>query len=310
MKGYLLGFVIFIAGIPTLMWWVSGMPEFIGIPAWRMCIAVLLALAGLALSVWSIIYMKHVGDGNPFDAMGHEVDPRTKHLMTDGPYRHSRNPMLSGTYLYYIGIMIALWSWWALVVFACVFLLMTLQVRSEEKRLEADFGDEYLKYKKSTGRFLPFCLILIAALIAGCEEISEGRIVDWAPVNIYIEAVDNNGNSIISPDMPGMTLTFKDSVYTVQNEDSIIHTRAYMAIMKGLVARPIGGTDGQYQLVFGEIDGAADMDEDILLNWPDGSRDIIHYHCSNHSERKLSCNRSWKLNGQPHNGSTFRFTDK
>lgn len=31
--------------------------------------------------------MKHVGKGNPFDAMGHEVAPRTKHLMTDGPYK-------------------------------------------------------------------------------------------------------------------------------------------------------------------------------------------------------------------------------
>ena len=31
--------------------------------------------------------------------------------------------------------------------------LMSLQVRSEEKRLEADFGQEYLDYKKRTGRF-------------------------------------------------------------------------------------------------------------------------------------------------------------
>ena len=31
---------------------------------------------------------------------------------------------------------------------------MTLQVLSEEKRLEADFGQEYLDYKKRTGRFI------------------------------------------------------------------------------------------------------------------------------------------------------------
>ena len=97
--------------------------------------------------------MKRVGDGNPFDAMGHEVDPRTKHLMTDGPYKHSRNPMLSGTYLYYAGILIALWNLWALLVFAILFTLMMFQVRSEEHRLETDFGQEYLDYKKRTGRF-------------------------------------------------------------------------------------------------------------------------------------------------------------
>ena len=151
--GYFLGFAIFIAGVPALMWWVSGMPALAEIPVWRWCMAALICLAGLALSIWSIVYMKSVGKGNPFDAMGHEVAPRTKHLMTEGPYRHSRNPMLSGTYLYYLGVVLALWRWPAVVVFIAVVLLMSLQVRSEEKRLEADFGQEYLDYKKRTGRF-------------------------------------------------------------------------------------------------------------------------------------------------------------
>ena len=152
--GYFLGFAIFIAGIPALMWWVSGTPSLADIPVARLYLAILIALAGLALSIWSIVYMKNVGKGNPFDAMGHEVAPRTKHLMTDGPYKISRNPMLSGTYLYYIGILIALWSGWALLVFAIIATVMMLQVRSEEKRLEADFGQEYLDYKKRTGRFI------------------------------------------------------------------------------------------------------------------------------------------------------------
>ena len=151
--GYFLGFAIFIAGIPALMWWVSGMPTLAGIPMGRFIPASLISLTGLSLSVWSIVYMKRIGKGNPFDAMGHEVAPRTKHLMTAGPYRRSRNPMLSGTYLYYLGVLVALWRWPALVVVLAVLVLMTLQVLSEEKRLEADFGEEYRKYKKTTGRF-------------------------------------------------------------------------------------------------------------------------------------------------------------
>ena len=151
--GYFLGFAIFIAGIPALMWWVSGMPTLSGIPTLRFIPACLIALTGLSLSVWSIVYMKRVGKGNPFDAMGHEVAPRTKHLMTDGPYRRSRNPMLSGTYLYYLGVLVALWRWPALLVVLVVVVLMTLQVLSEEKRLETDFGEEYREYKKTTGRF-------------------------------------------------------------------------------------------------------------------------------------------------------------
>ena len=152
--GYFLGFAIFIVGIPALMWLVSGRPAFTDLPTGRLFVSALIAIAGLSLSMWSIVYMKRVGKGNPFDAMGHEVAPRTKHLMTEGPYKLSRNPMLSGTYLYYVGIVVVFWTWWALLVFAIVASLMMLQVRSEEKRLEADFGDEYLEYKEHTGRFI------------------------------------------------------------------------------------------------------------------------------------------------------------
>ena len=154
--GYFLGFAIFIVGLPALMWLVAGMPALSDLPVMRLYLAVVVALPGLALSIWSIIYMKRVGKGNPFDAVGHEVAPRTKHLMTDGPYKMSRNPMLSGTYLYYLGILLALWNWWALLVFAVIAAVMMIQVRSEEKRLESDFGQEYLDYKQTTGRFFTF----------------------------------------------------------------------------------------------------------------------------------------------------------
>ena len=115
--------------------------------------------------------------------------------------------------------------------------------------------------------------------------------------------------------MPGMTLTFKGETYTVKDveDKSNPETKAYLAIMEGLLAVPQYEINGKtvYRLVFGEIDGAADMDEDIVLNWPDGSKDVIHYHCSDHREgRHPKCNRSWKLNGSEHEGNTFRFSGK
>lgn len=152
--GYILGFLIFVAGIPSLMWWVSGRP-FPWIPSWPWAVpAVILMAVGLALSIWSIVYMKKVGEGNPFDAYNHEVAPRTKHLMTEGPYRFTRNPMLVGVYVYDIGVLLWLYSWWPLVVFSMEVILLTRQVMSEEKRLEADFGVEYLAYKKRVPRYL------------------------------------------------------------------------------------------------------------------------------------------------------------
>lgn len=57
------------------------MCSFADIPVGRLYLSALIALAGLSLSVWSIVYMKRVGKGNPFDAMGHEVAPRIRHLV-------------------------------------------------------------------------------------------------------------------------------------------------------------------------------------------------------------------------------------
>ena len=155
--GYLLGLLIFVIVIPALMWLVSGREwGYVPTSALQCVIAVLLVVCGLALSIYSIVYMRIVGKGNPFDAYGHEVAPRTKHLMTDGPYRLCRNPMLVGIYIYDIGILVWLWTIWPLLIVLIEVILLTLQVRSEEKRLENDFGQEYLDYKKRVGRYLPF----------------------------------------------------------------------------------------------------------------------------------------------------------
>ena len=159
--GYLLGLLIFVIGIPALMWLVSGRGwRYVPSSALLCAMGVLLAVCGLALSIYSIVYMRIVGKGNPFDAYGHEVAPRTRHLMTSGPYRFCRNPMLVGIYIYDAGILVWLWSLWPLTIILIEVILLTLQVRSEERRLMKDFGQEYLSYKKQVGRYLPKMLIL------------------------------------------------------------------------------------------------------------------------------------------------------
>ena len=69
---------------------------------------------------------------------------------------------LLGLLIFVIGIPALMWlvsgrPWSALpllIVLAEV-ILLTLQVRSEEKRLAQDFGQEYLDYKKRVGRYFP-----------------------------------------------------------------------------------------------------------------------------------------------------------
>lgn len=154
--GYLLGGVLFVGLVPSIMWFASGRPELIPTDMLRLVAGAVLAVVGLVISVWSIVYMRRKGNGNPMDAFGHEVAPRTQHLMTDGPYRLSRNPMLTGTFVYLIGICTWLWTWQALAVFAIFVVIMLVQVRTEESRLRRDFGEEYENYCSRTGRFLPF----------------------------------------------------------------------------------------------------------------------------------------------------------
>ena len=151
--GYLLGLVLFIVLIPALMVWASPavQPEPL-----RLAVLIVLAAAGIGLSIWSIVHMKRVGKGNPMDAFNHEIAPRTSELMTDGPYRLCRNPMLLGVFLFYIGILVYLRSWQALLIFAVFFVIMMVQVEREEKRLEEDFGEAYREYKRKTSKLIPY----------------------------------------------------------------------------------------------------------------------------------------------------------
>ena len=151
--GYLLGGILFVALIPTIMWLASGMPNLLPIGVARGIGAAVLMLGGLVLSVYTIVYMRNRGKGNPMDAFGHEVAPRTKHLMVNGPYKINRNPMLTGTLIYLAGAAVWLWTWQSIVVLVAFFAIMMVQVLSEERRLRRDFDKEYEEYCKHSRRF-------------------------------------------------------------------------------------------------------------------------------------------------------------
>ncbi len=166
-------------------------------------------------------------------------------------------------------------------------------------------------------RFLTYLLVGLTSILAvSCIKNMYAYDVDWTPVYVIIYANDADGNSIVTPDMPGMKLSFQGTTYEVQTWEEVLekaNTRAYLARLYGLFSQPgseySDEVDAPYRLVFGEIDGAADMDEDILLTWPDGTTDTIHYHCSDHQEDPTpKCKRSWLLNGESHEGNIFKFT--
>jgi protein-S-isoprenylcysteine O-methyltransferase Ste14 len=118
--------------------------------------ALLFFCAGAVFGVWSVVIQNTRGDGGPVQLGKLDISPRTRHLVVTGPYRFTRNPMLFGAFLMYLGFSIVLGSAGAiLLTLAFAAFMLAVVVPSEEKRLLADFGGEYRAYRSSVPRFFP-----------------------------------------------------------------------------------------------------------------------------------------------------------
>lgn len=77
-------------------------------------------------------------------------------IITHGIYRISRNPAFLGFDLMYIGILLAFGNVVQLIFVTLAIILLHLQILEEEKFLPTVFGDDYVQYKKKTGRYFWF----------------------------------------------------------------------------------------------------------------------------------------------------------
>jgi len=76
-------------------------------------------------------------------------------LVTDGPYRFSRNPMYLGFTLLYLGIALLFGSLWPFLFLPLVLSVMHFGVIvREEAYLERRFGDAYREYRRRVNRWL------------------------------------------------------------------------------------------------------------------------------------------------------------
>jgi|SRR6516162_10154628 protein-S-isoprenylcysteine O-methyltransferase Ste14 len=76
-------------------------------------------------------------------------------IVTDGPYRFTRNPLYVGMMSLFIGVSLMVGTWWGFIVLVPVFLILHYGViLCEERYLEQKFGDSYLKYKRMVRRYL------------------------------------------------------------------------------------------------------------------------------------------------------------
>ena len=76
-------------------------------------------------------------------------------LVTSGPYALTRNPMYLGNLLFELGLLLALRSPVALLIFAVHLVRFARRVGVDEERLEREFGDEYRAYLSRVKRWIP-----------------------------------------------------------------------------------------------------------------------------------------------------------
>jgi protein-S-isoprenylcysteine O-methyltransferase Ste14 len=114
-------------------------------------IGFLLMAFGLAIYGLSVFQFLRVrGTPVPF------IPPPT--LVRTGLYRFSRNPMMTGLFMQFFGLGIALGSFSLTFFFTPLFIAMNVWELKmvEEPELERRLGEAYVKYKKEVPMFFPF----------------------------------------------------------------------------------------------------------------------------------------------------------
>ena len=87
-----------------------------------------------------------------------DVTIRENHqLKTSGFYQFVRHPSYAFSLLSFIGFGLSLNNWVSLLLItATIIYVFMRRINVEESALVSQFGDQYLKYKETTSRLIPF----------------------------------------------------------------------------------------------------------------------------------------------------------
>jgi len=101
-----------------------------------------------ALAIWAIVTIRRAGTRV-------ETNKPTTVIVTNGPFRFTRNPVYVGMLLGQAGLAIAFNNLWMLVTLLPLYLVIRFGVVArEETYLEGKFGSAYLSYKSRIPRWL------------------------------------------------------------------------------------------------------------------------------------------------------------
>jgi protein-S-isoprenylcysteine O-methyltransferase Ste14 len=123
--------------------------RFVPDASWVDAVGTALALAGVALAIWS----RRVLGANWSGAVR---IVECQHLVRTGPYAFVRNPIYSGMSLAVLGTATVAGTLGALVGFFLVLTALWHKARVEERVLLAEFGEEYAAYRREVKSLIPF----------------------------------------------------------------------------------------------------------------------------------------------------------
>ena len=129
------------------------LPKIIPTP-YNFVVAAIILIVGFFWAIWSNIEIYKRGNGSPVPFK----DTHTLNIVTSGPYKYTRNPMIFGYILIWIGLGILINSFFLTVGFSLIILILLVLVVKlwEEKNLEKRFGNQYLEYKEKVSFIIPF----------------------------------------------------------------------------------------------------------------------------------------------------------
>ena len=117
-------------------------------PSWWNFIGLGVAAIGVGFYIWCLVF--HYRSYRTSVRVGFTPP----HLVIDGPYRISRNPMYASGLFAWLGWVLFYGSPSALLAFLFLWLVFTFRViPHEERQLEGLFGEAYLDYKRAVRRW-------------------------------------------------------------------------------------------------------------------------------------------------------------
>jgi protein-S-isoprenylcysteine O-methyltransferase Ste14 len=138
-----------IAGWVGLRWPEYDSPWLVAL----LIVGCLLIVGGLGMLFWTVYLFDRVGKGTlgVGEVMGQPVN-----LVVRGPYRHVRNPMITGVVAILLGEAAIAASWWLLLWAAIFFTIQATVIQLwEEPHLAKRFGEDYVSYRRNVPRWIP-----------------------------------------------------------------------------------------------------------------------------------------------------------